>query len=191
MSLPPQELDSVAAVATPDCDTLENTLSLEEVRTAIGKLRNGRAAGLDDISLGLLKCAKEPISIALHTLFTKVWITGKVPADWTDAIIVSLYKGKRSKSNCARYRPTSLLSVPGRVFAHVILGRLQPLLHRQQWVWIHSWSLNGGCYSCSAASVSGTGNLQSLCMWPTWTGCLIRWTRKHYGRLTLSMCRHS
>jgi len=26
----------------------------------------------------------------------------------------------------------SLLSVPCKVFAHVILGRLQPLLHRQQ-----------------------------------------------------------
>jgi len=49
--------------------------------------------GLDDISLGLLKCAKEQISIALHTLFAKVWIICKVPADSRDAIIVSLYKG--------------------------------------------------------------------------------------------------
>jgi len=119
-----RELDSAAAAATPDSDTLENAPSLEEVCKAIGKLRNGRAAGLDDISPELLKCAKKQISFALHTMFAKVWITGKVPADWRDAIIVSLYKGKGSKSNCATYRPISLLSVPGKVFAHVILGRL-------------------------------------------------------------------
>jgi len=53
-------------------DTVENVPSLEEVRTAIGKLHNGQAAGLDDTSPELLKCAKEPISIAFHTLFTKV-----------------------------------------------------------------------------------------------------------------------
>jgi len=53
-----RELDSAAAAATPDID------SLEEVRTAISKLRNGRAAGLDE----LLKCAKEQISVALHTV---------------------------------------------------------------------------------------------------------------------------
>jgi len=95
------ELDSARAAATPDSDTLENPPSLEEVRTAIDKLRNGQAAGLDDISPELLKCAKKPISIALHTLFPKVWITGKVLADWRDAIIVSLYKGKGSTPNCA------------------------------------------------------------------------------------------
>jgi len=91
------KLDSAAAAATPDSDALENALSLEEVCTAIGKHHNGRTAGLD-ISPELLKCVHKPISVALHTLFAKVWITGKVPADWRDAIIVSLYNGKGSNS---------------------------------------------------------------------------------------------
>jgi len=128
MSPPPH----VANLATPNSDTVENAPSLKEVYTAIGKLCNGWAAGLDDISPELLKCAKDLFSNVLHTLFAKVWITGRVPADWRDAVIVSLYKGKGSKSNCARYRSTSLLSVPGKVFAHDILWRLQPLLHQQQ-----------------------------------------------------------
>jgi len=127
--------------------------------TCIPYLHNGRAAGLDNISPELLKCAKEPISIALHTLFTKIWVTGKVPVDWKDAIIGSLYKGKGSKSNCASYRPISLLSVAGKVFAHVILGRLQPLLLRQQrpqqsgFTSGPGWSINSRCHSCSAATV--------------------------------------
>ena len=83
-------MDSAAATATPDTSIPENAPTLEEVRKAIEKLHNGRAAGLDNISPELLKCAKEPMSIALHTLFTKIWVTGKVPVDWKDAVIVSL-----------------------------------------------------------------------------------------------------
>ena len=39
---------------------------------------------------------------------------------------MSLYKGPRTA--CGIYRPISLLSVPGKVFAHILLNRLQPLL---------------------------------------------------------------
>jgi len=41
--------------------------------------------------------------------------------------VVSLHKGKGIKSACSSY---SLLSEPGKVFAHVLLARLQPLLER-------------------------------------------------------------
>ena len=32
--------------------------------------------------------------------------------------------GKGSRSECSSYRPITLLSVPGKVFAHVLLARL-------------------------------------------------------------------
>ena len=53
---------------------------------------------------------------------------GLFPSDWRDGILVGLYKGKGAKSECRNYRPITLLSVPGKVFAHVLLARLQPLL---------------------------------------------------------------
>jgi len=37
-------------------------------------------------------------------------------------------QGKRIKTDCSSYRPISLLSVPGKVFGSVFLGRLRPLL---------------------------------------------------------------
>ena len=57
---------------------------------------------------------------------------GMVPADWKEAMIISLYKGKGSRTVCSNHRPIALLSVPGKVFAHVLLERLQPLLTRQR-----------------------------------------------------------
>jgi len=53
-----------------------------------------------------------------------------MPTDWKDGIIVTFYKGKGPKSECSNYHPITLLSVRGKVFAHVILARIQPLLDR-------------------------------------------------------------
>jgi len=76
----------------------------------------------------LLKCAINLISKALHEIFIQVWRTGHVPSDWKDGILIALYKGTGPKVDCSSYRPITLLSVPGKVFAHVLLARIQPLI---------------------------------------------------------------
>ena len=43
-----------------------------------------------------------------------------------------LYKGKGTRSECQNYRGITLLSVPGKVFAHVLLARIKPLLMKQR-----------------------------------------------------------
>ena len=65
---------------------------------------------------------------ALHDLFVKVWETGTVPRDWRTGVILPLYKGKGSKSDCGNHRGITLLSVPGKAFAHILLNRIKPLL---------------------------------------------------------------
>jgi len=89
------ELDTEADNVTVDPDTPVDASSLDEVVSAIRKLRNGRAAGPDGIPPELLKCAIGPVSTALHAIFTKVWRTGHIPADWKDGILTALYKGER------------------------------------------------------------------------------------------------
>ena len=44
-----------------------------------------------------------------------------------DAKIVTLFKNKSDRSDCNNYRGISLLSVVGKVFAQVVLARLQIL----------------------------------------------------------------
>ena len=101
---------------------------VEGNRNAIARLKNGRAAGPDGIPPELLKCATGQVAAALHSLILMVWREGRVPAEWRDGIITALYKGKGSKTDCGNYRPITLLSVPGKVFAHVLLARIKPLL---------------------------------------------------------------
>ena len=47
-----------------------------------------------------------------------------------DAKIVTLFKNKGDRSDCNNYRGISLLSVVGKVFARVVLARLQILADR-------------------------------------------------------------
>jgi len=69
----------------------------------------------------------------LHKIVTQVWKEEVVPEERHQGIIISLYKGKVSKSECSNYRGITLLSVPGKVFAHIILARIKPTLlsHRR------------------------------------------------------------
>ncbi len=50
-----------------------------------------------------------------------------MPADWTKAIIVPVYKGKGKRRECGSYRGISLLSIPGKVYGKVIIERVQQL----------------------------------------------------------------
>ena len=56
-----------------------------------------------------------------------------IPTDWNLAIILPLWKGKGSKSDCTKYRgPISLLSVPAKVFAHICLARMKRTIFAKQ-----------------------------------------------------------
>jgi hypothetical protein len=47
-----------------------------------------------------------------------------------DAKIITLYKNKGKRSDCNNHRGISLFSVVGKVFARVLLTRLQKLAER-------------------------------------------------------------
>jgi len=102
--------------------------TLKEVNTAVGRLKNGKLAGFDGITTELLNHSIDSSGPALHNLFCRVWVTGSVPADWRDGIIIFLYKGKGRQSECGSYRPITILSVPGKALAHILLAQIQPLL---------------------------------------------------------------
>ena len=127
-AVPCQDLDDAAASA-PECSFL-NVLSpsYTEVLMAINNLKNGRAPGADGIFPEFLKYAGPPVVEALHCLFENVWLSGHIPSEWRDGIIIPVYKGKGSRSQCGNYRPISLLSIPGKVFSQILLQRIQPLL---------------------------------------------------------------
>ena len=66
----------------------------------------------------------------LWDIIDKCWLTEILPDDWKVAEIVPLYKSKGKRSECSNHRGISLLSVPGKVFASVILNRCKDSVDR-------------------------------------------------------------
>jgi len=99
----------------------------------MNKIKAGKAPGV----CGIYPEYIQHCSVStLHKIVTQVWKEEVVPEEWHQGIIIPLYNGKGSKLECSNYRGITLLSVPGKVFAHIILGRIKPnlLSHRR-----HSW----------------------------------------------------
>lgn len=57
-------------------------------------------------------------------MFNMIWKEGRVPLEWRIAIIVRCHK-VGSKLDCQQYRGISLFSVPGKVFARALNGRVK------------------------------------------------------------------
>ena len=131
---PPSGQLSVAGVQIPAADPPidENPPSFAEVKEAVGKLRGGKAAGACNISAEMLKAGNDPMIHGLHAVLSAVWRSGTIPPDWRRGLVVPIWKGKGDRQDCNNYRGITLLSVPGKVFAHLLLMRIRSHLLKYQ-----------------------------------------------------------
>ena len=106
-----------------------------EIKKSITTLRNGKAAGPDEIPAEAIKADMETAVNMLHSLFSKIWEKEEVPAQWMEGIVIKLAK-KGDLRECSNYRGIMLLSVPGKVLNRVLLERIKaaadPKLRDQQ-----------------------------------------------------------
>ena len=101
--------------------------SLADIEAALTRLKNRRAAGPDGIVPEFLKHGGPTLRRALHELIKDVWESESAPQEWKDALIVTLYK-KKDPTLCDNHRGLSLLSVPGKLYALLLLNPLQDRL---------------------------------------------------------------
>ena len=111
-------------------DELDSEPSVEELSKAIDSLASGKAPGNDGIPPELIKHCKTTLLLPLHEVLCQCWQEGTVPQDMRDSRIITLYKNKGDRNDCNNYRGIFLLSIVGKVFARVILIRLQKLAER-------------------------------------------------------------
>nr|KAG5701640.1 hypothetical protein BaRGS_019329 [Batillaria attramentaria] len=64
--------------------------SKAEIRKAIMTLKNGKAAGPDQIPAEAIKADTETAVNMLHSLFSKIWEKEEVPAQWKEGIVIKL-----------------------------------------------------------------------------------------------------
>ena len=87
------------------------------------EMQRCRDPGADVIHTEIIKRGGPKLLETLTIIIRKAWEEGKVPQDWKDAQLVTIFK-KGDRRVCGNYRGISLLSIPGKVFARVLLNRL-------------------------------------------------------------------
>ena len=110
--------------AEEDLDINCSRPSKSEIKKAIMSLKNGKAAGPDEIPAEAIKADMETATNMLYSVFTKIWEMEEIPAEWKERILIKLPK-KGDLRDCSNYRGIMLFSVPGKVLNRILLERMK------------------------------------------------------------------
>ena len=92
-----------------------------EVEVRLVKLKNGKAAGKDEITGEMIKGRGDRVVDLIWSLCNMAFDGGVVPEDWRSAVIVLLYKGKGERTECKNYRGISLLSMVEKIYGGILV----------------------------------------------------------------------
>nr|VZI47633.1 unnamed protein product [Spirometra erinaceieuropaei] len=123
----PSVISDAAIARLPQVATnadLDLPPSLQETIRAVQQLSSGKAPGSDAIPAEVYKHGGPLLMDHLTALFQEMWRQGEVPQDFKDATIVHLYKRKGNRQVCDNHRGISLLNIAGKIFARILLNRL-------------------------------------------------------------------
>ncbi|KAL0187117.1 hypothetical protein M9458_018787, partial [Cirrhinus mrigala] len=97
-------------------------LTLISTLTRLGR-KKSKAPGYDNLNAELFKADPDLAATILQPLFRTIWERKQVPDDWNKGIIVKIPK-KGALSDCNNWRGITLLSVPSKILAKVIIQRI-------------------------------------------------------------------
>ena len=93
---------SEALVQQPVVSRLDEPPNFDELMSAIRTTQDGKAPGRDGIPAEVWKFGGVQLTNCLYKLIQEIWDARKIPQDWKDASIVSLFK-KGDRKDCGNY----------------------------------------------------------------------------------------
>lgn len=119
-------------------DTEENIaadrITAEEVQTAIGKLKNRKSPGIDNITNEMIRYGGHELIIQIAHLFRVIEKTGRIPKEWKTSITMPIFK-KGMKCDPVNYRGITLLSSVAKLLTKILTKKITdkvPMCEEQQ-----------------------------------------------------------
>ena len=103
----------------------EKEVKEEEVMAALKKMKTGKSAGKDEITIEMMRAAGKAGVGWLTRLFNLCYGQGEIPEDWRLGMIVPIWKGKGSRQDPEKYRGITILSQVLKVMERIIDRRLR------------------------------------------------------------------
>ena len=111
-------------------EELDQPITKAEIIQAIKRLKLRKSAGPDGLIGEFFKYSSDIIVNFLFKLFNKLFDAGIYPEEWSESIILPLYK-KGDVNNVNNYRGISLSDISGKIYGSIVNGRLH------KWVELH------------------------------------------------------
>ena len=92
---------------------------------SVGKLKNGMVVAKDGIKGDTIKNGGELGIDWTWRLCNIAFENGLIPEDWRSTVIVLLYKDKGEMNECENYKGIYMFSVVEKIYAKVLLERVQ------------------------------------------------------------------
>ena len=102
----------------------------EPIRRTEVEVRNGKAAGKDEVIGEMVKVLCDMVMDWIWRLCNMAFETGVVPENWITSVIVPLYKGNGEMTECKNYRGICQLSLVGKIYAGILTGRVSRMTER-------------------------------------------------------------
>ena len=101
----------------------EGPVTKLEIKNAMKDMKNGKAAGVDNITVEMMKAGIDITVNVLHDLLSLIWEEERIPEDWCKGLIVELPK-KGDLTNCGNWRGITLMPTAAKVMGKVIIKRI-------------------------------------------------------------------
>ncbi|GFN76223.1 endonuclease-reverse transcriptase [Plakobranchus ocellatus] len=96
----------------------------DEVRTAIWKMKNGKATGPDNIAAEQIKALDEFGINKITELLDEIYETGEIPKEMLKSIFIALPK-KDGATECELHRTISLMSQVTKILLRIVMMRVR------------------------------------------------------------------
>ena len=108
----------------PDPDEAEEEISKDDIKAAIRRMKTRKSPGIDNLTSEVIKAGGDTMVDMLYKIYGVVWKDETTPKDFSKMIISPIHK-KGDKLTRENYRAIALLSIPGKIFLHILLNRMR------------------------------------------------------------------
>ena len=112
--------ENVVSLEHKNLSGMDEEITNEEVKRVVERLKNNKAAGMDEIPYEMYKYGGESAIGRLTDLFNVVWTNECVPDAWNESHVTLLHKGgHKSKKELKNYRPIAHADTSGKIFCAI------------------------------------------------------------------------
>ena len=121
---------NLTKLTTEEADRITSPITEEEIKDSIRNLKNNKSPGPDGYAGEYFKVFIEELTPLLCRVYNYALTEGDPPGSWAEAIISVIHKENKDPTQCASYRPISLLCVDLKILTSIVANRIQKYISK-------------------------------------------------------------